>query len=72
MKIWYANGDATRYAFLSVNGGPGISLTFPSTGSFQTVGSIETTINFLNPGSNNTLKFSNPIVGQLGSGFRPD
>jgi Alpha-galactosidase, CBM13 domain len=69
VKIWYANGDATRYAFLSVNGGPGISLTFPSTGSFQTVGSIETTINFLNPGSNNTLKFSNPIVGQWAPDF---
>jgi len=69
VKIWYANGDATRYAFLSVNGGPGTSLTFPSTGSFQTVGSIETTINFLNPGSNNTLKFSNPIVGQWAPDF---
>jgi hypothetical protein len=69
VKIWYANGDATRYAFLSVNGGPGMSLTFPSTGSFQTVGSIETTINFLNPGSNNTLNFSNPIVGQYAPDF---
>src|SRR5438874_7037422 len=69
LKIWYANGDATRYAFLSVNGGPGTSLTFPSTGSFQTVGSIQTTINFLNPGSNNTLKFSNPIVGNWAPDF---
>ncbi len=70
VRIWYANGDAAvRYAFLSVNGGPGTSLTFPSTGSFQTVGSIQTTINFLNPGSNNTLKFSNPIVGQWAPDF---
>src|SRR6266404_5705742 len=69
VKIWYANGDATRYAFLSVNGGPGTSLTFPSTGSFQTVGSIQTTINFLNPRSNNTLKFSNPIVGHWAPDF---
>jgi hypothetical protein len=69
VKIWYTNGDATRYAFLSVNGGPGTSLTFPSTGSFQTVGSIETTINFLNPGSNNTLEFSNPIVGHWAPDF---
>ncbi len=69
VKIWYANGDATRYAFLSVNGGPGTPLTFPSTGSFQTVGSIQTTINFLNPGSNNTLKFSNPIVGHWAPDF---
>ena len=58
-----------RYAFLSVNGGPGTSLTFPSTGSFQTVGSIQTTLNFLNPGSNNTLEFSNPIVGNWAPDF---
>ena len=69
VKIWYANGDATRYAFLSVNGGPGTSLTFPSTGSFQTVGSIQTTLTNLNPGSNNTLKFSNPIVGNWAPDF---
>ena len=58
-----------RYALLSVNGGPGTSLTFPSTGSFQTVGSIQTTLNFLNPGSNNTLEFSNPIVGNWAPDF---
>jgi Alpha-galactosidase, CBM13 domain/Fibronectin type III domain len=70
VRIWYANGDAAvRYAFLSVNGGPGTSLTFPSTGSFQTVGSIQTTLNFLNPGSNNTLMFSNPIVGNWAPDF---
>jgi hypothetical protein len=70
VKIWYANGDATpRYAYLSVNGGPGTSLTFPSTGSFQTVGSIQTTITNLNPGSNNTLMFSNPIVGHWAPDF---
>jgi alpha-galactosidase-like CBM13-containing protein len=70
VRIWYANGDAAvRYAFLSVNGGPGTSLTFPSTGSFQTVGSIQTTLNFLNPGSNNTLEFSNPIVGNWAPDF---
>ena len=56
VRIWYTNGDAAvRYALLSVNGGPGTPLSFPSTGSFQTVGSIQTTLNFLNPGSNNTL-----------------
>jgi len=70
VRIWYANGDAAvRYAFLSVNAGPGTSLTFPSTGSFQTVGSIQTTLNFLNPGSNNTLEFSNPIVGNWAPDF---
>ncbi len=69
VKIWYANGDATRYAFLSVNGGPGTSLTFPSTGSFQTVGSIQTTLTNLIPGSNNTLKFYNPIIGHWAPDF---
>src|SRR6266487_2074062 len=70
VRIWYANGDAAvRYAFLSVNGGPGTSLSFPSTGSFQTVGSIQTTLNFLNPGPNNKLKFSNPIVGNWAPDF---
>jgi hypothetical protein len=68
VTIWYANGDATaRYALLSVNGGPGTPLSFPSTGSFQTVGSIQTTIT-LNAG-NNTLKFNNPIVGSWAPDF---
>ena len=44
-------------------------MTFPSTGSFQTVGSIQTTLDFLNPGSNNTLEFSNPIVGNYAPDF---
>ncbi len=45
VTIWYTNGDATaRHALLSVNGGVGIPLNFPSTGSFQTVGSIQTSI----------------------------
>ncbi len=69
VRIWYTNGDATRYAFLSVNGGPGTSLTFPSTGSFQTVGSIQTTLTNLIPGSTNTLKFYNPIVGHWAPDF---
>src|SRR5439155_2148114 len=65
VTIWYLNGDAaTRYALLSVNGSPGTSLSFPSTGSFQTVGSIQTTITLNGgPGSSNTLKFYNPITG---------
>ena len=68
VTIWYTNGDAVRYALLSVNGGPGTPLSFPSTGSFQTVGSIQTTIT-LNAGSNNTLVFSNPIVGNWAPDF---
>ena len=56
-----------RYALLSVNGNQGMPLTFPSTGSFQTVGSIQTTV-VLNTGSN-TLEFSNPIVGSWAPDF---
>ena len=29
VTIWYTNGDAARYALLSVNGGPGIPVSFP-------------------------------------------
>jgi hypothetical protein len=68
VTIWYTNGDAVRYALLSVNGGPGTPVSFPSTGSFQTVGSIERTIT-LNPGSSNTLEFYNPIVGNWAPDF---
>src|SRR5947208_9202970 len=68
VTIWYTNGDAVRYALLSVNGTQGIPLSFPSTGSFQTVGSIQTTIT-LNAGSNNTLEFYNPIVGSWAPDF---
>ena len=67
VTISYTNGDAVRYALLSVNGNQGIPLTFPSTGSFQTVGSIQTTV-VLNTGCN-TLEFSNPIVGSWAPDF---
>src|SRR5436190_2393745 len=68
VTIWYTNGDAVRYALLSVNGSPGTPLSFPSTGSFQTVGSIQTTVT-LNAGSNNTLEFYNPITGNWAPDF---
>jgi Alpha-galactosidase, CBM13 domain len=68
LTIWYTNGDAVRYAYLSVNGSPGVSVSFPSTGSFQTVGSIQTTIT-LTGGNNNTLEFYNPIVGNWAPDF---
>jgi uncharacterized protein YbdZ (MbtH family) len=67
VTICYLNGDAVRYALLSVNGGPGMPVSFPSTGSFQTVGSIQITIT-LNTGCN-TLKFYNPIVGDWAPDF---
>ena len=67
VTISYTNGDAVRYALLSVNGNQGFPLTFPSTGSFQTVGSIQITIN-LHTGCN-TLEFYNPIVGSWAPDF---
>ena len=67
VTISYTNGDAVRYALLSVNGNQGFPLTFPSTGSFQTVGSIQTTV-VLNTGCN-TLEFYNPIVGSWAPDF---
>jgi hypothetical protein len=67
VTICYLNGDATRYAYLSVNGGSGTPVSFPSTGSFQTLGSIQITAT-LNTGCN-TLKFYNPIVGSWAPDF---
>ena len=67
VTICYTNGDAVRHALLSVNGGQGMPVNFPSTGSFQTVGSIQITI-FLNTGCN-TLEFYNPIVGSWAPDF---
>jgi hypothetical protein len=67
LTICYLNGDAVRYALLSVNGGPGMPLSFPSTGSFQTLGSIQITVT-LNTGCN-TLEFYNPIVGDWAPDF---
>ena len=67
VTICYLNGDAERYALLSVNGGQGTPVRFPSTGSFETLGSIQITVT-LNTGSN-TLKFYNPIVGSWAPDF---
>jgi hypothetical protein len=68
LTIWYTNGDAVRYAYLSVNGNAGMPVSFPSTGSFHTVGSVHVTV-ILNGGSANTLQFSNPIAGQWAPNF---
>ena len=70
VTISYTNGDPVRYALLSVNGGPGTPLTFPSTGSFQTVGSIQTTISFEHRQQHACLLQSDRW--QLGPGFRSD
>jgi Alpha-galactosidase, CBM13 domain/FG-GAP-like repeat len=68
VTIMYTNADAVRYALLSVNGSAGTPLSFPSTGSFQTVGAIQTTVT-LNLGNNNTLRFNNPIPGDWAPDF---
>jgi Alpha-galactosidase, CBM13 domain len=67
VSICYLNGDAVRYALLSVNGGQGMPVSFPSTGSFQTVGSIQIMVT-LHTGCN-TLEFYNPIVGSWAPDF---
>jgi hypothetical protein len=67
VTICYLNGDAVRYAYLSVNGRSGVPVSFPSTGSFQTLGSIQITVT-LNTGCN-TLEFYNPIVGSWAPDF---
>ena len=51
-----------------MNGSPGTPVSFPSTGSFQTVGSIQRSIT-LNAHTNNTLAFYNPIVGNWAPDF---
>lgn len=63
VTIYYASGDA-RSTSISVNGGATVSVSTPSTGSFDTVGSVTVILN-LNAG-NNTIKFSNS------SGWAPD
>jgi hypothetical protein len=67
VTIWYTNGDAVRYALLSVNGGQGTPVSFPSTGSFHTVASIQRTVTLI--AGDNTLEFYNPIVGNWAPDF---
>lgn len=64
LTVSYLNGDAARSAQVSVNGGTATSLSFPSTGSWTTVGTVQTSVQ-LNAG-NNTIKLSNA------SGWAPD
>ncbi|RKP49874.1 hypothetical protein D7Z26_18770 [Cohnella endophytica] len=57
LTIYYTNGDATaRTGLMSVNGGTGVSVSFPPTGSFTTVGTVTVSV-ALNAGSGNTIKF---------------
>jgi hypothetical protein len=64
LTIHYLNGEASRLAVLSVNGGAGVSLSFPSSGGWTTVDTQERTVH-LQAGSN-TLLFSQP------TGYAPD
>lgn len=68
VTIWYLNGAGTRYALLSVNGSQGTPVSFPSTGSFHTVGSVHKTV-VLHAGSDNTLEFYNPVTGEWAADF---
>jgi hypothetical protein len=62
VTIFYTNGaGSARTAALSVNSGGTVTLSFPDTGGWMTVGSLTTTVS-LNAG-NNTLRFSNPSAG---------
>jgi hypothetical protein len=66
LTIYYLNGDSSaRHATVSVNGSAGTNISFPVTGGWTTVGSVQTTIS-LNAGSSNTIKFSNA------TGWAPD
>ncbi|WP_052487778.1 DUF4832 domain-containing protein [Gordoniibacillus kamchatkensis] len=64
LAISYLNGDAARSAQLSVNGGSAISLNFPSTGGWDKVGTLQTSVQL--SAGNNTITFSNA------SGWAPD
>lgn len=65
VTIGYVNGDAgPRSAQLSFNGAAPISVSFPSTGGWSSVGTVQATGIFQT--GNNTLTISNP------SGWAPD
>jgi len=69
LTIYYCNGDTVaRSAAMSVNGGSAVTLSFPVTGGWLTVGTLTTTIT-LNAGSSNTILFSNPTAGSWAPDF---
>ncbi|MEV6877641.1 beta-L-arabinofuranosidase domain-containing protein [Amycolatopsis sp. NPDC051128] len=63
VTIFYASGEARSVA-LSVNGGAAVSVATPGTGGWDTVGSVQVTLN-LAAGAN-TIRLGNP------SGWAPD
>jgi hypothetical protein len=56
--IAYVNGDPSRTAQLSVNGGAPVTLTFPGTGNWNTVRTLTVSVS-LKAGANRLL-FANP------------
>lgn len=65
LTIAYLNGDtAARSAQVSMNGGTATNVSFPVTGSWSTVGTVQTSVQL--SAGNNTIKLSNP------SGWAPD
>ncbi|WP_212830719.1 carbohydrate-binding protein [Catellatospora sp. TT07R-123] len=63
VTVYYASGE-NRSVTLSVNGGSPVSVSTPSTGGWNTVGSVSVTLN-LAAGAN-TIRFANP------TGWAPD
>ncbi|NUR70541.1 MAG: hypothetical protein HOU81_06955 [Hamadaea sp.] len=63
VRVYYASG-ATRSMTISVNGGTAISVSTPSTGGWDTVGSVVVTLNLV--AVSNTIRFGNP------TGWAPD
>jgi hypothetical protein len=59
VTISYVNGDPSRTARLSVNGGPPLTLTFGGTGNWNTVRTL--TVNVALAAGTNRLTFSNPV-----------
>jgi uncharacterized protein len=63
VTVYYASGE-NRSTTISVNGGTGISVSTPSTGGWDTVGSVTVSLT-LRAGAN-TVRFGNP------TGWAPD
>jgi Carbohydrate binding module (family 6) len=64
LTVSYVNGGATRTATMSVDGGAPVSLTFPPTGGWSSVGTLVVTVS-LHAGGN-TVAFANATA------FAPD
>lgn len=63
LTISYTSGEA-RTATMSVNGGAGVTIAFPTTGSWSTPAAITVPVTFIS--GNNTIMFSNS------TGWAPD